>query len=114
MLLINLNILKIEENFIFDKVETFKIYLKTDKPLTIMKYSSYETLINYLEDTILNNQNHIKKLLNKTNKSNTFETKFDKINELIDIIISDEYIKIYKTFFPIENYDLSQDKFFYT
>ena len=53
---------KIEEKFVFDKLETFKIYLKTDKPLTIMKYSSYE--INYFEDTILNNQDHIKKLLN--------------------------------------------------
>ena len=82
--------LKIEENFVFDKVETFKIYLKTDKPITILKYSSYETLINHIEDAI-------KKLLNKSN------TKFDKISELIDIIISDEYNKIYKTFFPIEN-----------
>ena len=100
----NFKYLKIEENFVFDKVETFKIYLKTDKPITIMKYSSYETLINYLEDTILNNQDHIKKLLNKTNKfNNTNNTKFDKINELIDIIISDEYTKIYKTFYPIEN-----------
>ena len=104
--------LKIEEYFVFDEIETFKIYLKTDKPITIMKYSSYETLINYLEDTILNNQDLIKKLLNKTNKFNTFDTKFDKINELIDIIISDEYNKIYKTFYPIKNYDLSQDKFF--
>ena len=104
--------LKIEENFAFDKIETFKIYLKTDKPLTIMKYSSYETLINYLEDTILNNQDHIKKLLNKSNKINTLNTKFVKINELIDIIISDEYNKIYKTSYPIKNYDLSQDKFF--
>ena len=104
--------IRIEENFAFDKVETFKIYLKTDKPLTIMRYSSYETLINYLEDAILNNQNHIKKLLNKTNKLNTYNTKFDKINELIDIMISDEYNKVYKTFYPIKNYDLSQDKFF--
>ena len=95
--------LKIEENFSFDKVETFEIYLKTDKPLTIMKYSSYETLINHIEDAILNNQNHIKKLLNKSNKINTLNTKFDKISELIDLIISDEYIKIYKTFFPIKN-----------
>ena len=31
--------IKIEENFIFDKEENFKIYLKTDKPITIMKYS---------------------------------------------------------------------------
>ena len=55
--------LKIEEKFIFDKVENFKIYLKTDKPLTIMKYSSYEVLINYHEATILNNQDHIKRLI---------------------------------------------------
>ena len=37
-----LKYLKIEEKFIFNKVENFKIYLKTDKPLTIMGYSSYE------------------------------------------------------------------------
>ena len=98
----NFKYLKIEENFVFDKVETFKIYLKTDKPITIMKYSSYETLINHIEDAILNNQDHIKKLLNKSNKINTLNTKFDKISELIDLIISDEYIKIYKTFFPID------------
>ena len=106
----NFKYLQIEENFVFDKVKTFKIYLKTDKPITIMKYSSYETLINHIEDAILNNQDHIKKLLNKSNKINTldkkinnYNTKFNKINELIDIIISDEYNKIYKTFFPIEN-----------
>ena len=60
--------LKIEEKFIFNKVENFKIYLKTDKPLTIMKYSSYEVLVNYHEATILNNQDHIKRLIYKTNK----------------------------------------------
>ena len=60
--------LKIEEKFIFNKVENFKIYLKTDKSLTIMKYSSYEILINYHEATILNNQDHIKRLIYKTNK----------------------------------------------
>ena len=60
--------LKIEEKFIFNKVENFKIYLKTDKPLTIMKYSSYQTLINYHEATILNNQDHIKRLIYRTNK----------------------------------------------
>ena len=99
----NFKYLKIEENFAFNKVETFKIYLKSDKPITIMKYSSYETLINHIEDAILNNKDHIKKLLNKTNKLNTYNTKFDKIHELIDIIISDEYDKIYKTIFPIKN-----------
>ena len=57
--------LRIEEKFIFNKVENF---LKTDKPLTIMKYSSYEVLINYHEATILNNQDHIKRLIYRTNK----------------------------------------------
>ena len=63
-----LKYLKIEEKFIFNKVENFKIYLKTDKLLTIMKYSSYEALINYHEATILDNQAHIKRLIYKTNK----------------------------------------------
>ena len=31
---------------------------------------------------------------------------------MIDIIISDEYIKIYKTYYPLKNYDLMQDRFF--
>ena len=60
--------LKIEEKFIFNEIQNFKIYLKTDKSLTIMKYSSYEVLINYHEATILNNQDHIKRLIYKTNK----------------------------------------------
>ena len=60
--------LKIEEKFVFNKVENFKIYLKTDKPLTIMGYSSYEVLVNYHPVTILNNQDHIKRLIYKTNK----------------------------------------------
>ena len=33
-----------------------------------MKYSSYEVLINYYEATILNNQDHIKRLIYRTNK----------------------------------------------
>ena len=60
--------LKIEEKFIFNQVENFKIYLKTDKPLTIMGYSSYEVLVNYHPVSILNNQDHIKRLIYKTNK----------------------------------------------
>ena len=60
--------LKIEEKFIFNKVENFKIYLKTDKPLIIMKYSSYEVLVNHHPVTILNNQDHIKRLIYRTNK----------------------------------------------
>ena len=56
------------KKIIFNKVENFKIYLKTDKKLTIMGYSSYEVLVNYHPVTILNNQDHIKRLIYKTNK----------------------------------------------
>ena len=45
-------------------------------------------------------------------KLNDYHIKFDEINEMIDIIISDEYNKIYKTYYPIKNYDLAQDRFF--
>ena len=79
--------LKIEEKFIFNKVENFKIYLKTDKPITIMRYSSYEVLINYHSATILNNQDHIKRLIYKTNK---LDNKFKENNKLIrEFILSD-------------------------
>ena len=60
--------LRIEEKFIFNEIQNFKIYLKTDKKLTIMKYSYYEELVNYHPVTILNNQDHIKRLIYKTNK----------------------------------------------
>ena len=72
--------LKIEKKFIFNKIENFKIYLKTDKPLTIMKYSSYEVLMNYHPVTILNNQDHIKRLIYKTYK---LDQKLDENNKLI-------------------------------
>ena len=79
--------LKIEEKFIFYKIENFKINLKTDEPLTIMKYSSYEVLINYHSATILNNQDHIKRLIYKTNK---LDNKFKENNKLIrEFILSD-------------------------
>ena len=79
--------LTIEEKFIFNKVENFKIYLKTDKPLTIMKYSSYNTLINYHEATILNNQDHIKRLIYKTSK---LDGKVKENNKLIrEFILKD-------------------------
>ena len=45
-------------------------------------------------------------------KLNDYYMKFCKINEMIDIIISDEYTKIYKTYYPMKNYDLMQDRFF--
>ena len=86
--------LKIEENFIFNKVENLKIYLKTNKSLTIMKYSSYEVLINYHEATILNNQDHIKRLIYKTNK---LDDKLKENNKLIrEFILSDIEKMIYQ------------------
>ena len=45
-------------------------------------------------------------------KLNDYHIKFDEIIEMIDIIISDEYTKIYKTYYPMKNYDLMQDRFF--
>ena len=45
-------------------------------------------------------------------KLNNYHMKFDKINEIIDLIISDEYTKIHETYFPMKNYDRSQDRFF--
>ena len=79
--------LKIEEKFIFNEIQNFKIYLKTDKKLTIMKYSSYEVSINYHEATILNNQDHIKRLIYKTNK---LDEKLNENNNLIrEFILKD-------------------------
>ena len=80
--------LKIEEKFIFNKIGNFKIYLKSDKPITIIiGYSSYEVLINYHEATILNNQDHIKRLIYKTNR---LDNKLKENNKLIrEFILSD-------------------------
>ena len=44
-------------------------------------------------------------------KLNNYNNKFHKINEMIDLIISNEYTKIYKSYHPIKNYDLVQDRF---
>ena len=45
-------------------------------------------------------------------KINNYHMKFHKINEMIDIIISDEYTKIYKNYHPMKNYNLMQYRFF--
>ena len=45
-------------------------------------------------------------------KLNNYHMKFDEINDMIDLIISNEYNKIHKAYYPIKNYDLSQDRFF--
>ena len=46
-------------------------------------------------------------------KLNNYRRKIDEINKMIDIIISDEYTKIYKTCYTMKNYDLIKDKIFY-
>ena len=55
-----------------------------------MKYSSYEVLINYHEATILNNQDHIKRLVYKANK---LDEKLDESNKLIREFISKDIKK---------------------
>ena len=48
--------------------------------MTIMGYSSYEVLVNCHPVTILNNQDHIKRLIYKTNK---LDDKLKENNKLI-------------------------------
>ena len=68
-------------------MKTLRIYLKTDKPLTILGYSSYEVLVNHHPVTILNNQDHIKRLIYKTNK---LDDKLKENNKLIrEFILKD-------------------------
>ena len=68
-----------------------------------------DELVERIENNFINIYNKFD-ILDK--KTNNYHMKFHKINEMIDIIISDEYSKIYKTYFPIRNYDLAQDRFF--
>ena len=85
-----LEYLKIEEKFIFNEVESFKIYLKSDKPLTILGYGSYEVLINYHEVSVLNNQDHIKRLIYKNNK---LDEKLNENKKLISEFILKDFKK---------------------
>ena len=70
----------------------------------------------YMEEIAERIENNFINIYNKFDildkKSNNYHTKFHKINEMIDIVISNEYNKIYKTYYPMKNYDLSQDNFF--
>ena len=79
--------IKIEEKFTFNKVENFKIYLKSDNPLTVMKYTSYEILINFHPASVLNNQEHIKQLIYKTNK--LYESMADNKTLIRKYILTD-------------------------
>ena len=67
------------------------------------------SVIERIENNFINIYNKFD-ILDK--KLNDYHMKFDKINEMIDIIISDEYTKIYKTYYPMKSYDLVQDRFF--
>ena len=64
----------------FNKIENFKVYLKTEKPLTIMEYSSYEVLLNYNESTIFNNESSVRRL---THMTNNLEEKLKHNNTII-------------------------------
>ena len=61
-------------------------------------------------------ENNFIKIYNKFDildkELNNYYIKIDEINKMIDIIISDEYTKIYKTYDPMKNDDLAQDRFF--
>ena len=43
---------------------------------------------------------------------NRIYLKVDKTNEMIDVINSDQYTKIYRKYLPMKNYDLIQNKCF--
>ena len=45
-------------------------------------------------------------------KLNNYHIKIDEINDMIDLIISSEYNKIHKIYYPMKNHDLVQDRFF--
>ena len=70
----------------------------------------------YMDEIVERVENNFINIYNKFDildkKLNDYHLKFDKINEMIDIIISDEYTNIYKTYYPMKNYDLMQDRFF--
>ena len=66
-------------------------------------------IVEKVENNFINTYNKFD-ILDK--KLNDYHIKIDKINEIIDLIISDEYTKIYKTYYPMKNYGLIQDRFF--
>ena len=68
-----------------------------------------DEIIKRVENNFINLYNKFD-ILDK--KINNYHIKFNKINEMIDIIISNKYTKIYKNYYPMKNYDLAQDRFF--
>ena len=68
-----------------------------------------DEIVERIENNFINIYNKFD-ILDK--KLNDYHMKFYKINEMIDIIISDEYTKIHKIYFPMKSCDLVQDRFF--
>ena len=68
-----------------------------------------DEIVERVENNFINIYNKFD-ILNK--KLNNYQIKIDEINKMIDIIISNEYTKIYKAYYPMKNYDLIQDRFY--
>ena len=68
-----------------------------------------EEIAERIENNLINIYNKFD-ILDK--KLNNYHIKIDEINDMIDLIISNEYNNIYKAYYPMKNFDLSQDRFF--
>ena len=70
----------------------------------------------YMEEITERIENNFINIYNKFDildkKLNNYHIRIDELNEMIDLIISNEYNKIYKTYYPMKSYDLVQDRFF--
>ena len=80
---------------------------------TIYQLNNYVLYMDELAERIENNFINIYNKFDILGKKlNDYHIKIDEINEIIDLIISDEYTKIYKTYHPMKNYDLMQNGFY--
>ena len=68
-----------------------------------------DEIVEIVENNVINIYNKFD-ILDK--KLNNYHIKIDEINNMINLSISNEYNKIYKTYHPMKNYDLTQDRFF--
>ena len=73
-------------------------------------------IILYMDGIVERVENNFINIYNKFDildkKLNDYHIKIDEIDKMIDIIISDEYTNIYKTYYPMKNCDLIQDRIF--
>ena len=73
--------------------------------------------ISYMDNSVIervenNFINIYKKFDILDEKLSNYHIKIDEINQMIDTIISDEYTKTYKTYYPMKNYNLLENRFF--